>query len=122
MICDKLSVMTNPLLIDLFFCLIRIFHCGTWVMDNLESYRILIQFIKSKLSWLLNNKQNHAINLIGVLFVKILRMLSENLCTIEINDKRINYQDILADELYILNALSHPKTRILQTRQNNFKY
>jgi hypothetical protein len=108
MICDKLSVMTNPLLIDLFFCLFRIFYCGTWILDNLESYRILIQFIKSKLSWIINLKQNHnhAINLIGVLFIKILRMVSENLATINlISDNRINYKDILADEIYILNSL-----------------
>ena len=108
MICDKLSVMTNPLLIDLFFCLIRIFYCGTWVLDNMESYRILIQFLKSKLSWILNNnnKHNHAINLIGVIFIKILRMLSENLCAINlIPENKINYKDILNDEIFILNSL-----------------
>lgn len=134
---DKLTVMTNPLLIDLFFSLIRIFHCGSWVLSNFEEYRIIIQFIKSKLTWLIKfysdySNQNHAINIIGVLFIKILRMTSENLCSVALLDSNSNstkntlakgkYSTILKDELFILNFLwENKKDEILLAGRDLFR-
>lgn len=105
-LCEKLFEMTNPSLVYLFFFIMRICYSGSWVLDNLEIYRILIQFFKSKLNWIIQPSQNsNNFNLISLLFTKMLRLIGENYNIMNTNDQRINYTDILQDELFIVSFL-----------------
>lgn len=106
---DKISIVYNPCLPELFISILRIFYCGSWVMDNLEIYRFLLKFIKSRLNWVIQSPKDSLINLIPIVFLKILRMVGENNCIFNTNDKRINYQEILLDKVYILSYLWEAK-------------
>ena len=100
-------MMSNPFLSELVLTFIRIFYCGSWVIDNIEIYRIILQFIKNKINWIIFSSQTANLNLIPIVFLKILRMITEN--SILVNDNRLNFADILNDELYIITSLWEAK-------------
>ncbi len=106
---DKISIVYNPSLPELFISILRIIYCGSWVMDDLDIYRFLLKFIKSRLNWVIQSPKDSQINLIPIVFLKILRMISENTCLLNTNDKRINYQEILLDEVFIISYLWEAK-------------
>jgi len=107
---DKISVIFNSILLELFFTILRIFYSGSWILDNFEIYRILIKFIRSRIVWILQFSKDSQLNLTSLVFLKILRMIGENTCIFgSLNDKRLNYQEILADEIYIIISLWESK-------------
>jgi hypothetical protein len=106
---DKISININNLILELFYTFLRTFYCGTWVIENIEIYCILLKFIKSRLNWIIQTSKDSQLNLIPIVFIKILRMIGENTCIFNFSDKRFNYQEILVDEIFILNYLWEAK-------------
>ena len=73
---DKLAHMTNPKLNEILSLICRSFYPGNNLIANCDFFMAFLQFIKSKLNWIIENTTPND-NISGKVFIKILRLLSE---------------------------------------------